>query len=87
MIEDMVGEVQSQIKLKDKNWENKIKKFKLDPTLKWQFAEIIDLNNSEIKFKIINKKEKIFEILKLNNVKWSLKKKKTIFETYMKLEI
>ena len=63
-------------KLKDKKWKDKVKKFKLDPTLKWQFAEIIDLNNSEIKFKIINKKENnVSEILKLNEVKWSLRKK------------
>ena len=25
------------------NWEKKLKQYKLDPTLKWQFAEIIDL--------------------------------------------
>ena len=63
-------------KLKDKKWKDKVEKFKLDPTLKWQFAEIIDLNNSEIKFKIINKKENnVSEILKLNEVKWSLRKK------------
>ena len=63
-------------KLKDKKWKDKVKKFKLDPTLKWQFAEIIDLNNSEIKFKIINKKENnVFEILRLNELKWSLRKK------------
>ena len=69
-------------KIKDKNWENKINKFKLDPTLKWQFAEIIDLNNSEIKFKIINKNKKNnFEILKANNIKWSLRKK-SILDVY-----
>ena len=27
-------------KLKNKNWEKTISQFKLDPTLKWQFAEI-----------------------------------------------
>ena len=37
-------------KLKDKNWEKKLDKFKLDPTLNWNFAEITELNNSEIKF-------------------------------------
>ena len=30
-------------KIKDKNWEKKLKKFKLDPTLKWEFAEIVGL--------------------------------------------
>ena len=41
MIEDMVGEGQSQIKIKNKNWKKKLIKFKLDPTLNWKFAEII----------------------------------------------
>ena len=27
-----------------KNWKLKLKKFKLDPTLKWDVAEITDLN-------------------------------------------
>ena len=40
-------------KIKNDNWKNSIAKFKLDPTLNWQFAEIISLNNNEIKFEII----------------------------------
>ena len=38
--------------------EKKIDKFKLDPTLNWKFAEIIDLNVSQIKFRIIEEKNK-----------------------------
>ena len=46
-------------KIKDKNWEKKIERYKLDPTLNWHFAEIVSLNNSEINFKkIIIKKMK-----------------------------
>ena len=45
-------------KLKDKNWKNKIDQYKLDPTLNWELAEIVSLNNYEIKFKTINKKKK-----------------------------
>ena len=46
-------------KIKDKNWKKKIERYKLDPTLNWHFAEIVSLNNSEIKFKkIIIKKMK-----------------------------
>ena len=42
-------------KIKNKNWKNKISQFKLDPTLNWDLAEIIYLDNEKIKFKIINK--------------------------------
>ena len=45
-------------KLKDKNWKKKIEKFKLDPTLNWEFAEIVGINNSEIQFEILKKKRK-----------------------------
>ena len=41
-------------KIKNKNWKNSIKKYKLDPTLNWHFAEIISLNEDNIEFKIIN---------------------------------
>ena len=27
--------------IRNKNWKNSIKKYKLDPTLNWNFAEII----------------------------------------------
>ena len=45
-------------KLKNGNWKNKIDEFKLDPTLKWKFAEILEINETEINFKIINQNEK-----------------------------
>ncbi len=45
-------------KIKNINWQKKISNYKLDPTLDWNFAEIISLNNNEIKFKIINTKKK-----------------------------
>ena len=47
-------------KFKDKNWENKIILNKLDPTLNWDLAEILKINNNEIIFKTI-KKEKNFK--------------------------
>ena len=56
--------------------ENKIDKIKLDPTLKWEIAEIVNLDESKIQFRIINKKESdIKEEINLNNLKWSLTKK------------
>ena len=56
MIEDTDGGDQLQIKLKNKNWKNKIDQYKLDPTLKWKFAEITEINETNFKFKIINEK-------------------------------
>ena len=70
-------------KFKDKNWKNKLKKFKLDPTLKWEFAEIIELNNLQIIFKLINEKKKINKnIITLKNLKWTIPKKKLISDRY-----
>jgi penicillin-binding protein 1A len=69
-------------KIKNKNWEKKIKQFKLDPTLNWQFAEIVNLNNYQIRFKIINNKKNIEGVLLLNNVKWTVPKKKFITDRH-----
>ena len=61
------------------NWQNKINKFKLDPTLNWYLAEIISLNKNEIKFKTISKNKKIIEdTLFFENLKWSIPKQKSI---------
>jgi penicillin-binding protein 1A len=66
-------------KIKDKNWKNKIDRFKLDPTLRWKFAEVIDVNNSEIKFKTLNeKKNSLVGTLSLKNIKWTIPNKKFI---------
>ena len=56
MTGDMDGEAQFTNKLKDKN-KKKIGKFKLDPTLNWDFQKIVGINNSEIQFEILNKKK------------------------------
>ena len=45
-------------KLKNVNWKE-IDKYKLDPTLNWHFAEVTELNNSEIKFIIIDEKNRL----------------------------
>ena len=66
-------------KLKNGNWKNKIDEFKLDPTLKWKFAEILEINETDINFKIISQNEKnSIEKLYFKNLKWSLTKNKTI---------
>jgi len=69
-------------KLKNLNWKNKLNKFKLDPTLKWEFAEIISLNNEKINFIILDKKKKIKGSLSLSNVKWTIPKNKFIKDKY-----
>ena len=70
-------------KFRDKNWQNKIDQYKLDPTLNWELAEIVSLNNYEIRFKTINKKKKKFEgSLNLKDIEWTLKQKKTIEDSY-----
>ena len=40
-------------KIKDKNWKNKLNKFKLDPTLKWKIAEITSLNDLRLNLKLL----------------------------------
>ncbi|MEC7143623.1 MAG: PBP1A family penicillin-binding protein [Pseudomonadota bacterium] len=71
-------------KLSNKNWEISLKKFKLDPTLNWKFAEIQKISNSEINFKIIKDKVKknTNGVLDLKKVKWALSNKKTIKEVF-----
>ena len=54
----------------------------MDPTLNWELAEIVSLNNYEIKFKTINKKKKLEGNLNLKDIKWTLKQKKTIEDFY-----
>ena len=66
-------------KINNKNWEKKISTYKLDPTLKWHFAEIISLEPSQLKFNIIDKVEKNREgILTLKNLEWSIPNNKKI---------
>ena len=62
--------------ISNKNWRERISKYKLDPTLNWKLAEIISLNNEEIKFKVIDKKKSNLNgsLLK-KNIKWSIRKK------------
>ena len=59
-------------KLTNSNWENKIKNFNLDPTLKWKKGEIVLLTNEDITVKLLNKKQ-----IKINkpNLNWALKGK------------
>ena len=57
-------------KFKDSNWNSKIKKIKLDPTLRWEIVEIIEIFNEGLKVKTL--KNEIFNLQKLN-IKWAIK--------------
>ena len=70
-------------KLKNIYWEKTISKNKLDPTLNWNLAEIISLNDNDIRFKLIDKREdKSEKILIYKNIKWTIPKKKKIQEIH-----
>ena len=64
-------------KIRNKNWEKTISKYKLDPTLNWSLAEITSVENNEINFKLI-KKENTLGSLFYKNIKWSIPKSKSI---------
>ena len=70
-------------KKKEKNWEDIIKTYKLDPTLNWQFAEVINLNNSKLEFKILsNKQKEIVGVLSYQDIKWTLPKSKLVSDRF-----
>ena len=65
-------------KIKNKNWQNKIDQYKLDPTLNWELVKIVFLENNKIKFESISKKkEKIEGMILFQNFKWSIPKSKS----------
>ncbi len=64
-------------KINNKNWKKKISQYKIDPTLNWVLAEIISLENNEVKFKLI-KKQKTIGVVNYKNLQWSVPKKKSI---------
>ncbi len=74
-------------KNKNKNWKNELDKYKLDPSLNWKPAEIINLDDSFINFEIINKNKKKNKInlqgtLSLKKIKWTIPKKKLIKDVH-----
>ncbi len=64
-------------KIKDKNWEKTISKYKLDPTLNWNLAEITSIENNEVNFKLLDKENTIGSLF-YKNIKWSVPKNKSI---------
>ena len=66
-------------KNKDSNWEKKIKNYKIDPTLGWEIAEVISLNENEINLKT---QKGIKGNINSNQLKWAVPKKKTIADKF-----
>jgi len=60
------------------NWQEKLKEKNIDQSLKWNFAEIINVKDSEIVFKIINEKEQ--GTIQSSNLKWAINK--TIYDSF-----
>jgi penicillin-binding protein 1A len=61
-----------------KNWKKKLKEKKIDASLGWKFARIIDVNKSEILFGVVD--EKIQGKIEVATLKWAIKK--TIFNSF-----
>jgi penicillin-binding protein 1A len=60
------------------NWQKKIKEKKIDPSLGWKFAKILNVSESEIIFEVIN--EKKMGKIKSTNLMWAIKK--TIHDSF-----
>ncbi len=66
-------------KLKDINWKNKIKKIKIDPTLKWKIAEITSVDENSVYFKTL---EGLQDKILYKKLSWSIPNKKNIFDIF-----
>ena len=60
------------------NWQEKLKEKAIDRSLKWNFAEIINVKDSEIVFRIINEKEQ--GTIQASSLKWAINK--TIYDSF-----
>ena len=66
-------------KFKNKDWQNKLSQFKLDPTLNWNIAEILSVSDEQIKFKIISQTNADIEgNLYFDKIKWTIRQNKKV---------
>ena len=56
----------------NKNWQSKIDNLEIDPTLNWEIAEVLEINDYETIIKIFNKDKK--EKIIFDKLKWTRKK-------------
>jgi len=61
-----------------KNWQNILKEKKIDSSLKWSFAEILNVKDHKIVFEILNENNR--GTLTASNLKWAIKK--TIHDSF-----
>ena len=66
-------------KLRDSNWKKKIDNLRLDPTLNWKKAEILEINDNGINFKTLKGSK---GHLSLQNIKWAISNKKAISDSF-----
>ena len=66
-------------KLRDSNWKKKIDNLRLDPTLKWDKAEILEIKDNRINFKTL---KGTTGHLSSQNIKWAISNKKTISDIF-----
>ncbi len=64
-------------KLKDNSWKKKIKNISIDSTLKWEIAEIKNIDDFNLYFET---QKKLKGKINIDNLKWAIKK--NIFETF-----
>jgi len=62
----------------DTNWKEKLREKKIDTSLKWNFAEITNVSDTEIVFEILNEKDQ--GSIQVNNLKWAINK--TIYDSF-----
>ncbi len=66
-------------KVKNTNWKNKIDNLKIDPTLNWNKAEILEINQSGLSIKTL---EGDNGTISINNLKWAIPNKKKITDRF-----
>ena len=66
-------------KLRDSNWKKKIDNLRLDPTLNWDKAEILEIKDNRINFKTL---KGTTGHLSSQNIKWAISNKKTISDIF-----
>jgi len=66
-------------KSKNLKWKEKVNNFKIDPTLNWQLAEILEIQEKEINFKTF---KNLKGNISLKNLKWAIPKNKNIFDKF-----
>ncbi len=66
-------------KYKNLKWKEKVNGFKIDPTLNWQVAEILEINENEINFKTF---KNLKGNISLKKIKWAVPKKQNILDKF-----